>query len=219
AVIGANAFLHESGIHQHGVLNNRATYEVMKAEDLGMVGQGVVLGKLSGRHAFVDRANALGYKLNEDELDQAFILFKQMADRKKVVTDRDIDALLGGQIVEVPEIYTLEGYQVYSNNYMRTNTTATITMMRDGVEYTEAAIGNGPVEASFLAIDRISKMELELHRYRVKAASEGRDSLGEVTVRVGYGDKSATGRGISTDVVEASVLAYVSALNRIISDI
>ncbi|MDL2235093.1 2-isopropylmalate synthase [Christensenellaceae bacterium OttesenSCG-928-L17] len=217
AVIGANAFLHESGIHQHGVLNNRATYEVMKAEDLGMIAPGVVLGKLSGKHAFSERATALGYRLTESELDTAFMKFKLMADRKRIVTDRDIDALMGDQIIEVPEIYHMTNFQVYANNKMQA--TATITLLRDGVEKTEAAVGNGPVEASFTAIDKISGMELELVKYRVRAASEGRDALGEVTVRVAYGDKSATGRGISTDVVEASVLAYVSGLNRIISDI
>ena len=217
AVIGANAFLHESGIHQHGVLNNRETYEVMKAEDLGMMAPGVVLGKLSGKHAFADRALALGYQLTESELDVAFMQFKLMADRKKLVTDRDIDALMGGQIIDVPEIYHMTDFQVYCTNKMKA--TATITLLRDGVEQTEAAVGCGPVDASFLAIDKISGMELELHRYKVGAASEGRDALGEVTVRVSYGDKSASGRGISTDIVEASVLAYIAGLNRIISDI
>lgn len=217
AVIGANAFLHESGIHQHGVLNNRATYEVMKAEDLGMVGFGVVLGKLSGKHALMERATALGYHLSEDELDIAFIKFKQMADRKRVVTDRDIEAILGGQIAEVPQIYLMQDFQVFSTN--RLKATATVSLMRDGITYTEAAVGNGPIEASFLAVDKISGMELELLKYHVKSASEGRDALGEVVVRVRYGDKTATGRGISTDVIESSVLAYIAGLNRIISDV
>lgn len=217
AVVGANAFLHESGIHQHGVLNNRATYEVMKAEDLGMVGMGVVLGKLSGKHAFADRAAALGYRLSEQELDLAFLKFKQMADRKKVVSDRDIEALLGGQIIEVPEVYHLQSLQVFGASQLKA--TATITLMRDGIEYTEAATGEGLIDAAFLAVDKISGMSLELMKYRVKAASEGRDALGEVTVGVRYGDKSANGRGVSVDVVEASVLAYVAGLNRIISDV
>lgn len=217
AVVGANVFLHESGIHQHGVLNNRATYEIMKPEDLGMVSPGVVLGKLSGKHAFVDRANALGYRLSDTELEEAFIRFKQMADRKRVVTDRDIEALLGGQITEVPEIYHLQEFQVITSNRMKA--TASVNMMRDGVEYTESAVGNGPIDAVFHAVDKISGMELELLRYRVKAASEGRDSIADVTVRVGYDDRSAMGRGISPDVVEASVLSYIAGLNRLISDI
>ncbi len=217
AVVGANAFLHESGIHQHGVLNNRATYEVMKAEDLGMVGAGVVLGKLSGKHALADRAAELGYRLSEDELDLAFLTFKQMADRKRIVTDKDIEAILGGQITEVPPIYQMQDFQVFSTN--RLKATATVSLMRDGVTYTEAAVGNGPIEASFMAVDKISKMELELLHYQVKSASEGRDALGEVVVRVRYGDKSATGRGVSTDVIESSVLAYIAGLNRIISDV
>ncbi len=217
AVVGANAFLHESGIHQHGVLNNRATYEVMKAEDLGMVGAGVVLGKLSGKHALAERAAALGYRLTEDELDQAFLTFKQMADRKRIVTDRDIEAILGGQITEVPPIYQMQDFQVFSTN--RLKATATVSLMRDGVTCTEAAVGNGPIEASFMAVDKISKMELQLMNYQVKSASEGRDALGEVVVRVRYGDKTATGRGISTDIIESSVLAYIAGLNRLISDV
>lgn len=216
AVVGSNAFLHESGIHQHGVLNNRATYEVMKAEDLGLVGRGVVLGKLSGKHAFVDRAKALGYHLDDNEIEILFLKFKQMADRKRIVTDNDIEALLGGQISEVPEIYHLVEFQVFTTSRMKA--TATVTMMRDAEEYTESAIGNGPIDASLLAIDKISGMNLELLRYRVRAASEGRDAIAEVSVRVGYEDKSATGRGISPDVVEASVLSYIAGLNRLISN-
>jgi 2-isopropylmalate synthase len=217
AIIGANVFVHESGIHQHGVLNNPLTYEIMKAEDLGMVGAGVVLGKLSGKHAFEDKALSLGYKLSEQELEAAFYKFKQMADRKKVVTDRDIEALMGGQISEVPEIYHIRGFQVSSTNHMKA--TAAITLMRDGVEYTEAAVGVGPIEAAFRAVDKITKMNLQLMKYRLKAASEGRDALGEVVLNVRHGDKTATGRGISVDVVEASILAYVAGLNRIISEI
>ncbi|MDR1619544.1 MAG: 2-isopropylmalate synthase [Clostridiales bacterium] len=216
AIIGANAFLHESGIHQHGVLNNRATYEVMKAEDLGMVGQGMVLGKLSGKHAFIDRAEALGYRLDKEELDIAFIKFKDLADRKRLVTDRDIEALLGGEISEVPEIYHLVSFQAYTSNVLKA--TATLTMMREGVAYTETAVGNGAIDAALLAVDKISGMELELLKYRVKAASEGRDAIAEVNMRVGYDDRVASGRGISPDVVEASVLSYIAGLNRLISD-
>ena len=217
AIIGANAFLHESGIHQHGVLNTRSTYEVIKAEDLGLLGAGVVLGKLSGKHAFAERAKNLGYRLSADDLDKAFLKFKDMADRKRFVTDRDIEAILGEQIIEVPPIYIMEDFQVFSNNKLKA--TATISLIRDGEVFTEAAVGNGPIEAAFLAVDKISKMELELQRYQVKAATEGRDALGEVIVRVKYADKTATGRGLSTDVIESSVLAYIAGLNRIISDI
>ncbi len=217
AIVGANAFLHESGIHQHGVLNNRATYEVMKAEDLGLVGAGVVLGKLSGKHAFADRAKSLGYRLSDEEMDKAFHKFKDMADRKRFVNDKDIEAILGEQIIEVPSIYTMEDLQVVSNNKMKA--TAAVTLIRDGESRTEAAVANGPIEAAFAAVDKVSGMELELQRYQVKAATEGRDALGEVVVRVSYGDKAATGRGISTDVVESSVLAYIAGLNRIISEI
>jgi len=216
AIIGANAFLHESGIHQHGVLNNRETYEIMKAEDLGLTGVGVVLGKLSGKHAFVERAKALGYRLSDEELDKAFSKFKDMADRKRFVTDADIEIILGEQIIEVPPVYVMEDFQVFSNNKLKA--TATISLTRDGETFTEAAIGNGPIEAAFLAVDKISKMELQLQRYQVKASSEGRDALAEVIIRVRYNDRTATGRGISTDVVQSSVLAYIAGLNRLISD-
>lgn len=216
AVVGSNAFLHESGIHQHGVLNNRATYEVMRAEELGMVGKGVVLGKLSGRHAFVERAVALGYRLTETEMDTAFFKFKQMADRKRIVTDRDIEALLGGQMGDVPEIYHLKEFQAHSSNKMKS--VATVTMIRDGIEQTDTAVGNGPIDAALMAVDKISGKELGLLRYSVKAASEGRDALAYVTIHIGFEDRAAAGRGISTDVIEASLLAYIAALNRLISD-
>ncbi len=217
AVVGANAFLHESGIHQHGVLNNRATYEVMKAEDVGLFGAGVVLGKLSGIHAFSERARMLGYKLSAEDLERAFHKFKDLADRKRFVTDKDIEAVLGEQIIEVPPVYIMQDFQVVSNNKL--HATATITLLRDGTTFTEAAVGNGPVDAAFLAVDRISAMEMELRSYKVKAVTGGRDALTEVVVRVGYDGKAATGRGISQDVIEASVLAYIAGLNRIICDI
>lgn len=216
AIVGANAFLHESGIHQHGVLNNRATYEVMKAEDIGIIGAGMVLGKLSGKHAFEERAIELGYKLSPADLDRAFSKFKDMADRKRFVSSKDIDAILGEQITEVPAVFMLDSFQVFSNNKLRA--TATISLTRDGDTYTEAAVGNGPVDASFIAIDRISGYELELDRFRIRAATEGRDALGEVIVKVRYKGQAATGKAISSDVIEASVMAYINALNRIISE-
>ncbi len=216
AIVGANAFLHESGIHQHGVMSNRSTYEIIKAEDLGIIGAGVVLGKLSGKHAFSERAKALGYKLDADELDKAFVKFKATADRKRLVTDRDIEAILGEQIIEVPYVYEMVDFQIFTTH--KGCSTAAITMRRDHETYTEAAVADGPIDAAFSAIDRISKLNIELQRYQVKAATEGRDALGEVTVRVQHEGQSATGRGISTDIIEASVLAYIAALNRLISE-
>ena len=214
AIVGGNAFVHQSGIHQHGVLKNRATYEVMKPEDLGIPRGGTVLGKLSGRHALAEHALELGFSLTDKELNQAFVKFKELADRKKDITDRDITALLREQMHGVTGVYEIHSFQIFSGNRM--TSTATVSLRKGADVITRANCGSGPVEACFHAIDQITELKCKLESYRLRAVTEGEDALGEVTVRVGNGDLVMLGKGVSTDIIEASCLAYIHAVNRII---
>ena len=214
-VVGANAFQHQSGIHQHGVLSNRETYEVMKPEDLGMPQQSLALGKLSGSHALADRAHQLGYTLEGEALQAAFAQFKDLADRKKEITDRDIVAIIRGQKLTAEGTFKLFSFQIFTGNKM--TSTATVSVEKDGLTTTRAACGDGPVEACFNAVDAITGMACALESYNLKAVTEGQDALGEVTVRVRHGEETMLGRGVSTDILEASCLAYLNAVNRLIA--
>ncbi len=217
AIVGSNAFAHESGIHQHGVLSEKSTYEIMTPESIGLTQNRMILGKLSGKHAFEERLKELGYSLSQDEIAKAFEKFKQLADKKKEVTDRDIEALAGENVLEVAEIYNLDSFQINSGN--KTISTAMVSLIRNGNVITEAATGDGPVDAAFNAIERASGVSLELEDYGLRAVTEGKDALGEVTVKVLRNDNRFIGRGISTDIMEASVKAYLNAINRAISDL
>ena len=214
-VVGANAFQHQSGIHQHGVLSNRSTYEIMKPEDLGIPQQSLSLGKLSGSHALADRARQLGYNLEGTALAAAFARFKDLADRKKEITDRDILAILREQKLTTEGAFTLFAFQIFTGNRM--TSTATVTVEKAGETKTRAACGDGPVEACFNAVDAITGMPCQLESYNIKAVTEGQDALGEVTVRVRAGEETMLGRGVSTDVLEASCLAYLNAVNRLMA--
>ncbi len=214
-VIGANAFQHQSGIHQHGVLSNRATYEIMKPEELGIPQQTLSLGKLSGSHALADRAQQLGYRLEGSALTAAFARFKELADRKKEITDRDILAILREQKLTTENALQLFAFQIFTGNRM--TSTATVTLEKNGETKTRAACGDGPVEACFNAVDAITDMPCSLESYNIRAVTEGQDALGEVTVRVRNGEETMLGRGVSTDVLEASCLAYINAVNRLIA--
>ncbi|MDR1262040.1 MAG: 2-isopropylmalate synthase [Oscillospiraceae bacterium] len=217
-VIGANAFMHQSGIHQHGVAQDRATYEIMRAEDVGVPAGNAPLGKLSGRHALRDQAARLGFTLTDADLNTAFKRFKELADRKKDVTERDLIALLSGQWVDAPELYHLESYQLFAGNTL--TPTATVKIKHGGSTVTEAAVGDGPIDAAYRAVDRITAREARLESYSIRAVTEGQDALGEVTVRVTVADEDgkpprrALGKGAATDIIEASILAYVNAVNR-----
>ena len=214
-IIGANAFQHQSGIHQHGVLSNRATYEIMKPEELGIPQQTLSLGKLSGSHALADRAQQLGYSLEGGALTAAFARFKELADRKKEITDRDILAILREQKLTTENALQLFAFQIFTGNRM--TSTATVTLEKNGETKTRAACGDGPVEACFNAVDAITDMPCSLESYNIRAVTEGQDALGEVTVRVRNGEETMLGRGVSTDVLEASCLAYINAVNRLIA--
>lgn len=216
AIVGQNAFLHQSGIHQHGVLANRKTYQIINPEDVGVAKAEIVLGKLSGKHAFEEHLNEMGYHLTPEELADAFNKFKTLCDRKKDVSDRDIEALLDKRISEIPDVYTLESYQVFAGNKL--TATATITLKHDGKYCIEAAVGTGSVDACFKAIDRLVKLDVALDSYSIKAVTEGADALGEVTVRIKHGENTYLGKAVSTDVVESSILAYINAVNRIMSE-
>lgn len=217
AIVGANAFAHESGIHQHGVLAAKNTYEIMTPESVGVNQNRMVLGKLSGRHAFEERLKELGYSLAPEEVQKAFEKFKDLADKKKVVLDRDIEALVAEKVSEVPEVFELESFQINSGN--KVIATSTVSVRRNAVTITEAATGDGPVDAAFNAMERAVGINFELISYGIKAVTEGKDALGEVTVRISKDEHFYTGRGVSTDIIEASVKAYLNAINRAISEV
>lgn len=216
AVIGCNAFVHQSGIHQHGVMGDRATYEVMKAEELGIPQGGMVLSKLSGKHALRERAEQLGILLTDRELAQAFDRFKELADRKKDLSDRDVVALLREQAHMSGGLYKMHSFQVFSGNRM--TATATVSLQKEQEVFTRADCGDGPVEACFHAIDQITDHKCSLESYQLRAVTEGEDALGEVTVRVRFGETVMLGKGLSTDIIEASCLAYLHAVNRILQN-
>lgn len=216
AIVGVNAFAHESGIHQHGILCEKSTYEIMTPESIGLKQNRMVLGKLSGRHAFEERLKEMGYNLSPEKIAKAFEKFKELADKKKTVLDRDIEALVGEKVSEVDEVYKLDSFQINSGN--KVISTATVSLIKDGVPITEASTGDGPINAAFKAIERTVGFELELKDYSLKGVTEGADALGEATVRVAKDNKIFMGRGVSTDIIEASVKAYVNAINRVASN-
>ncbi len=217
AIIGANAFAHESGIHQHGMLANPETYEIMKPEDIGILPNQMVLGKHSGRHAFTDRIKSLGYELPKDEIDYLFKLFKDVADKKKTVTDSDVIALLTNNDHKEIGEYQLVSFVINTGNTI--TSTANVKLKNSDDKIIEkVAIGDGPVDSSFKAINKITKKEFKLMDYRIVATTGGEDALGEVTLKLTLdGDNIYTGRGVSTDIVESSIKAYLNGVNKILS--
>lgn len=215
AIVGANAFAHESGIHQHGVLAEKSTYEIMTPESIGLTQNKMVLGKLSGKHAFEERLKELGYTLSSEEIAQAFEKFKILADKKKEISDRDIEALIDDKSADVPQVLELESFQINSGNKLIS--TAVVTIKKFGKILTEAATGDGPIDAAYNAIERMIGMEIKLEDYSLKAVTEGKDALGEVSVKISFGDKVSSGRSVSTDIIEASIKGYINAINRMIN--
>ncbi|MDR1873085.1 MAG: 2-isopropylmalate synthase [Deltaproteobacteria bacterium] len=216
AVVGSNAFAHEAGIHQHGVMANRETYEIMRAEDVGCTPAVMVLGKHSGSHAFRARVESLGYNLDDPQLAKAFAIFKRLCDEKKEATDGDIEAIIADEIFSVtPEYhFELKDYTVHVGSGLAA---AAVVLLSGDKELKDAATGNGPVDAAYLAIKRIIKIEPKLESFKVVAASERSDALGEAQVILSHKGLKAQGRGASTDVIKASVKAYVNAVNRLYS--
>lgn len=216
AIVGANAFAHESGIHQHGVLANPMTYEIMTPESVGQGKTTMVLGKLSGRHAFADRLGELGFALTKEEIDESFARFKVLADKKKDITDNDIIALVSQEMSEVVETYELDSFQLQSGN--KISSLASVSLKCEGKLLCEAAMGDGPVDAVYNAAARIIGGEWLLETYDIRAVTEGEDALGEVTVRLRNGESRFTGKGLAGDIIESSILAYLNAVNRALAD-
>ncbi|MDR1027970.1 MAG: 2-isopropylmalate synthase [Clostridiales Family XIII bacterium] len=218
AITGENAFAHEAGIHQHGVMQNPLTYEIMTPASVGLKESNLVLGKHSGKHAFGERVKNLGYTLTDAELVTAFEKFKVLADKKKQVYDKDIEAIVAKETVQVPKTFTLKNFVINSGNAI--TSTAVITLMRDGNRIERVSGGDGPLDAAFKAIDKIIGMDLNLEDYQLNAVTEGEDAMGDALVIIrnkeGAGDDGNvySGRGLSTDIVEASIYAYINAVNK-----
>nr|WP_205879016.1 2-isopropylmalate synthase [Leptolyngbya sp. BC1307] len=214
AIVGANAFAHESGIHQDGVLKNRLTYEIMDAQLIGLNDNQIVLGKHSGRNAFRTRLSELGHELGDQELNKAFLRFKEVADKKKEISDRDLEAIVNDEALQVAEHFKLELVQVSCGSNAQPTATVTIRMP-DGEEITDASIGTGPVDAIYQAINRVVDIENDLIEYSVQSVTAGIDAMGEVTIRVRNGARIYSGHAANTDIIVASAHAYVNALNRL----
>jgi 2-isopropylmalate synthase len=216
AIVGANAFRHESGIHQDGVIKMPITYEIMDPRTVGIPASSLVLGKLSGRHAFKERLAELGYSLSEENLNRAFSAFKELADKKKGVTDRDIESLIAEEQRTVSEVYHLDRLQVSCGD--RGIPTAAVRLIApDGQVLADAALGTGPVDAVCKAINRIVGVPNELTEFSVKSVTEGIDAIGEVLIRIESDGITYTGRGADTDIIVASARAYINALNRLLA--
>jgi 2-isopropylmalate synthase len=229
AIVGANAFAHEAGIHQDGLLKNQLTYEIMRPETVGVTQSRLVLGKHSGRHALKVRLNELGYELSDGDLDKAFQRFKDLADKKKTITDADLEALVADEFYQPLEVFSLDGLQVACGTVGMPTATVRLSGPEGGL-HVQAAVGTGPVDAAYKAIDAIVKVPNTLLEFSVHAVTEGIDALGEVTVRIQgtNGEHSLNaqkeieqprtfgGHGADTDIIVASVKAYLAALNKLL---
>lgn len=214
AIVGKNAFVHESGIHQHGIMQDKATYEIISPEVVGMPQKELLLGKHSGKHAFKELSNEMGYTLSDSQIDAVFPAYKTLADRKKEITRADIEALLAGYTRRiVKRIYTLKDYEVSA---YKNSASASITLQTEGKAVSDRMSGDGPIDAGFKAISAITGQSFKLIDYQVHSVSEGKDALGDATVKLANGDVQTTGKGISTDVLEASLLAYLDATNKLL---
>ena len=220
-IVGKNAFAHESGIHQHGVMANKKTYQILTPETVGISSNNIVLGKHSGRHAFEAHINEMGYTLTEEELNKCFEEFKSLCDKKKNISDADIEAIIlhntSADDETRPDEYTLDWFAVHTSNF--TTATSTVCLIKNGKKYEDVCLGDGPIDAAFKAIDRIVKpVKHTFDFYTINSISEGKDTLGDVTVKLLAGDRSYVGRGLSTDIFEASILAYIKALNKMMRE-
>ena len=216
AIVGQNAFAHEAGIHQDGMLKERTTYEIMRPEDVGFTMSDLVLGKHSGRAALADRAKTLGYRLSGEQLNRVFTEFKKLADKKKEIYDGDLAALVEQQIHGFSELWSLESYEL-SVGTAKTPEVALTIRRGDEVKTTRSACGDGPVDAVFLAIEELTGTTVVCKDFRVHSVTVGKDAQGEVTVQVEHGGQLFRGRGVSTDSLEASAKAFLNAINRIAS--
>lgn len=213
-IVGANAFSHEAGVHQHGIIANPLTYEIMRPEDVGIYMSKMILGKHSGKKALEERLGQLGFKLGAESLEEVFTRFKQLADKKRALSDIDLEELVKGQESEA-QTYVLNSFVINSGTDI--TATALVRLERAGEIREHVARGETPVIAAFKAVDKIVKHSYPLYHFTINSISEGRTALGESIVQVQAGDQVITGRGTHTDIVEACIRAYVSAINRAIS--
>ena len=213
AIVGANAFAHESGIHQDGLLKERTTYEIMRPESVGLIKTHLVLGKHLGRHAFRDRLKQIGYELSEEDLNKAFERFKRVADQKKEVFDEDLEAIISDEVQHIDEVFALKSVRAESGTGI--TPTATVEMAVNGAVVKRTGTGDGPVDAVYRTIAAITGTESKLDAYLVKGITGGTDALGEVTVKVEEQGKKVAGHGADTDIILASAKAYVNALNKL----
>ena len=213
AIVGANAFAHEAGIHQHGVLANPMTYEIMKPETIGLTTSKLVMGKHSGKHALHKHLKTIGYDLSEEELKLVFKKFKELADKKKVVLDEDLEALVNEGVLRTADIYSLQYLHVTAGTTVLP--TATVKMLINGAEAFCTGSGNGPIDATFNAISELTQTQSSLLRFSVNALTGGTDAQGEVTVRLKEDEVIALGRGADPDIITASAYAYINGLNRL----
>lgn len=215
AIVGANAFAHESGIHQHGVLNFRETYEIMTPQSIGLKKNQLVLGKHSGHHAFIDKIKELGFEnLGEEAINEAFRRFKELTDKKKEIFDEDIEAIMSHEILKNDEGYELQYFTIASDS--KPSSTSRIVLSFMGKSFEGEASGDGPVDAVFNAIEKALEMDITLKGYSLKSLTGGRDAFGEALVKIEKSSRIYTGRAASTDVIEASARAYINAINKIL---
>jgi 2-isopropylmalate synthase len=217
AIVGDNAFAHEAGIHQHGMLQHASTYEIMKPQDVGIASSTLVLGKHSGRHAFRDRLEQLGHQLTDQQLDQAFARFKALADRKKEVFDEDLEAIVDDMVSQVPAVWVLESLQTSAGTGVIPTATVRMRNQHDGQIVQDAATGDGPVDAVYSAVQRITGVTVRLKDYQLRAVTSGRDAQGEVTIEIEHDGRTIRGRAYSTDIIEASANAFVNAINKVLA--
>lgn len=213
AIVGANAFAHEAGIHQDGVLKERTTYEIMRPEDIGIPSSKIVLGKHSGRHAFKARLEELGYSLSEEELNRTFERFKKLADQKKYIFNEDIEALVSDEVLRITEVYQLVDLEVSSG--VNKKPTAKVKLRINGEEKELTINGDGPVDAVYKAITELTGSKAELNKFEIKSITGGTDALGEVTVILEEAGHTVRGHGSDTDIIIASAKAYINALNKL----
>lgn len=217
-IVGKNAFAHESGIHQHGVLANKATYEILTPESIGIVTNNIVLGKHSGKHAFETQLNAMGYTLTEDELVKAFEEFKVLCDKKKTISEADLEAIVMHNSTikteEDPNAWKLDWFAVHTSNF--TTATCTVSLLRGEEKFEAVALGAGPLDAAYNAVNQIiNPPEYVFDDFKIDSVSDGTDALGDVFLKIATGGAQFTGRGLSTDIIEASIDAYLNGMNKV----
>lgn len=212
AIVGENAFAHESGIHQHGVLENKETYEIMTPESIGKKENKIVFGKHSGKHAFINKLEELGYNFDEFRINELFNQMKDLCDKKKNIYESDIEVLIAKNLKLNQSGYKLKSFVINTGNI--TNSTSTIKLISEGNLLEEVSLGDGPIDASFKAIDKIIGVSFILKDYKINSLSKGKDALGEVSLILKRDNKKYRGIGMSTDIIEASILAYLDSVNK-----